>query len=170
LVERRILLVGMMGAGKTTVGRLLADRLGWRYVDSDEQVVAATGRTVRDIFERDGEAAFRREEAAALAAALVDDGGPAVVSVAGGAIVDPESRRRVAAAGTVVWLRAPVDVLASRAASGSSDHRPLLGSFDRLYESREPAYAEVADVVVDVADVPPEAVVARVLDAVSSSS
>lgn len=160
----------MMGAGKTVVGRMLAERLGWRYADSDEQVVTATGRTVREIFEQDGEVAFRREESAALAAAI-DAPGPAVISVAGGAVIDPANRERIAAAGTVVWLRAPVHVLAARARQ-AGDHRPLLDGGDveatmaRLYEAREPAYAEVADVVVDVEELVPAAVVDHIVGVV----
>lgn len=170
MVER-ILLVGMMGAGKTVVGRMLAERLGWRYVDSDEQVMAATGRTVREIFEQDGEAAFRREESAALRAA-VDAPGPAVISVAGGAVLDPANREHIASAGTVVWLRAPVDVLAVRATQAIG-HRPLLdGAADggvadvlaRLYDVRAPLYAGVADIVVDVVELRPAAVADRILE------
>jgi len=173
-----VLLVGMMGAGKTVVGRLLAERLGWRYVDSDEQVEAATGRTVRQIFEQDGEAAFRREESAALAAAVSDDSAPAVISVAGGAVLDPTNRARIAEAGTVVWLRAPVAVLAVRAQQ-SGDHRPLLdagsaldveATLAHLYVRREPAYAEVADIVVDVDELVPDAVVDRVLELMKGSA
>ena len=81
----------MMGSGKTTVGRLLAAQLGWDYVDSDDQVCRNTGRTVREIFETDGEAAFRREEKRALEDAA-RGGAPAVVAVAGGAVVDLEKR------------------------------------------------------------------------------
>ncbi|HZQ84316.1 MAG TPA: shikimate kinase, partial [Acidimicrobiales bacterium] len=88
-MTQRVLLVGMMGAGKTTVGRELSRRLGWSYFDSDAMVEAHTGKTVPEIFEERGEAAFRAEESRALAEAVTSDG-PAVVSVAGGAVLDPD--------------------------------------------------------------------------------
>jgi shikimate kinase len=148
----RILLVGMMGAGKTTVGRLLAERFDCPYVDSDEQVEAATGRTVPELFEVDGEAAFRAAESAALAGALATDG-PIVVAVAGGAVLDPANRDRLRRSGTVVWLRAEPATLAGRVGDGVG--RPLLdgdpaAALDRLDRVRRPLYREVADVAVDV--------------------
>ena len=121
---RRILLVGMMGAGKTTTGQLVARRLGWGYRDSDADVEAATGLTVPELFARDGEAAFRRAEAAVLAGACADPE-PSVVSVAGGAVLSPDNRRLIAASGTVVWLRAQPETLAARVGDGAG--RPLLG-------------------------------------------
>jgi shikimate kinase len=161
-----IFLIGMMGAGKTTVGKLLASRLGRAYLDSDEQVVANTGRTVPEIFEADGEAAFRAEEKRALTQAAA--GEPAVVSVAGGAVLDPENRKLLRDRGTVVWLRAAPATLAERVGDGAG--RPLLGddpgaALARLYPQREPVYAELADVVVDVDDLAPEQVVERIVDA-----
>ncbi len=153
-----------MGAGKTTVGRVLAGRLGRAYLDSDEQVQQTTGLTVPEIFEALGEAAFREAEKQALAAALAD--GPVVVSVAGGAVLDPENRRMLKEAGTVVWLRAPVDTLAHRV--GRGEGRPLLGddpaaALARLYEERRPLYEELADIVVDVEELTPEEVVEEIL-------
>jgi shikimate kinase len=147
----------MMGSGKTTVGRLVATRLGWTFVDSDEQVCQRTGRTVREIFETDGEAAFRREESAALrSAAHGNPDGPAVVAVAGGAVLDPANRALLHETGAVVWLEAPATVLAGRVRAGA-DHRPLLGDTadpeQRLAElaaARGPLYRELADAVLDV--------------------
>ena len=180
---RRVLLVGMMGAGKTTVGKLLARRLGWRYVDSDDEVQAVTGRTVKELFEAGGEQAFRPLESEALAAAL-DDDRPAVVSVAGGAVLDPANRGLLRRAGTVVWLRATPETLlervradasAAHARPGGVDHRPLLdrdpaGTITRLERERRPIYAEVAEVVVDVDGLAPEAVAERVLERVQAST
>ena len=147
-----MLLIGMMGSGKTTVGRVLAARRGCPHLDSDEQVQSRTGLTVPEIFETRGEPAFRAEEARALAEAI-DSAEPAVISVAGGAVLDPDNRRRMSAAGTVVWLRADPATLARRVGDGAG--RPLLAddpdaALRRLYDERRPLYEEVADVVIDV--------------------
>ena len=162
----RLLLVGMMGAGKTTVGRLLADRLGCPYFDSDAQVEAATGLSVPEMFAEHGEVAFRAAEAAALRRAL-DGASAVVVSVAGGAVLDPANRRLLRQAGTVVWLRATPETLAARV--GEGEGRPLLdedpaGSLVRLDRERRPLYEELADVVVDVDELAPTEVADRVLD------
>ncbi len=164
-MTERLLLVGMMGVGKTTVGQLLAERLGWRYLDSDAQVAQTTGRTIPEIFSEDGEAAFRAEEARALAEA-VSGADPTVVSVAGGAVLSRENRALLVRSGTVVWLRARPETLARRVGDGAG--RPLLGTdpgaaLAALYKVREPLYREVASVVVDVDELAPEMVVERVL-------
>jgi shikimate kinase len=161
----RILLVGMMGAGKTTTGQLVAHRLGWGYRDSDADVESVTGHTVPELFARNGEAAFRAAEADVLAAACAD-ATPSVVSVAGGAVLSPDNRRLIAASGTVVWLRARSETLAARVGDGTG--RPLLGddpaeAMVRLNAVRAPLYAEVADLVIDVDDLPAEEVARRIL-------
>ncbi|MDQ3570790.1 MAG: shikimate kinase [Actinomycetota bacterium] len=166
----RILLVGMMGSGKTTVGRSLATRLGYPYLDSDEQVERRTGHTVREIFEVQGEAAFRQEEKRALAEALSIDG-PVVVSVAGGAVLDADNRRRLQEAGLVVWLKAGVATLAERVVG--AQHRPLLGddplhSLTRLNLRRRPLYEELADLVIDVEQLTPEEVTEQIVQRVRS--
>jgi len=148
----RILLVGMMGAGKTTVGERLAERLGWAYLDSDAEVEAATGLTVPALFARDGEPAFREAEAAALARACASTH-PVVVSVAGGAVLRPENRTLLSSSGTVVWLRARPETLAARVGDGLG--RPLLeadpaGTLARLDAERRPFYEELADATIDV--------------------
>ena len=170
MAERHLVLIGMMGSGKTTVGRRVAARLGRRLYDSDAEVEARTGRTVREIFENDGEAAFRVEEARALADALADPE-PVVVAAAGGVVLDPRNRERLRQAGTVVWLDARPDALARRVSTGA--HRPLLGddpltALRRLDSERRPLYGEVADHVVPVEDRPLDDVVADVLAAVGA--
>jgi len=164
----RILLVGMMGAGKTTVGRLLADRLGCRYLDSDEEVQAATGKTVPELFAEQGEAAFRAAESAALADAVAGDG-PLVVSVAGGAVLNPANRDVLRRSGTVVWLRADPATLAARVGDGAG--RPLLdgdpaAALRRLDQVRRPVYQSLAAVTVDVDHLDADQVADEVLAAV----
>jgi shikimate kinase len=164
-MPERLLLVGMMGAGKTTVGRLLAQRLGWGYLDSDAQVTRTTGRSVPEIFSEDGELAFRKEETKALTTA-VSGADPMVVSVAGGAVLSEANRALLARAGIVVWLRARPETLSKRVGDGAG--RPLLGddpagALAALYEVRRPLYDSVAAVTVDVDDLSPEAVADRVL-------
>ena len=171
-MTRRILLVGMMGAGKTTTGHLLAQRLGWGYRDSDADVESATGLTVPELFARDGEAAFRRAEAAVLAESCADPS-PSVVSVAGGAVLSEDNRRLIAASGVVVWLRARPETLAGRVGDGLG--RPLLGddpaaAVVRLNAVRAPFYAEVADLVLDVDELDPVTVADRIIDAVDATA
>lgn len=163
---RRILLIGMMGAGKSTTGRLLADRLGWPYLDSDDEIERQTGRSVPEIWKEDGEAAFRVEESRVLAEACRSER-PAVVSVAGGAVLDLDNRAIIRAGGLVAWLRADVATLAARV--GTGEGRPLLSAgpaeaMARLYAIREPVYAELADVVFDVDRMAPPQVVDAIVE------
>jgi shikimate kinase len=162
----RLVLVGMMGSGKTTVGRELAARLGWAFRDSDAMIEASTGSTVAELFATGGEDGFRTEESRVLAEALAGTG-PVVVSAAGGTVLAPENRA-VLAAHTVVWLRADPATLAARV--GTGEGRPLLqadpaGTLVGLDAVRRPLYEEVADVVVDVDALDPATVVDRVLAA-----
>jgi shikimate kinase len=163
----RILLVGMMGAGKTTTGELVARRLGWEYRDSDADVETLTGCTVPELFARDGEAAFRMAEAKVLSAACGQER-PVVISVAGGAVLNENNRKLIRGSGTVVWLRADPQKLADRVGEGVG--RPLLEgdtgvAMARLSAERAPRYAEVADAVIDVDDLTPDQVADRVLAA-----
>ncbi len=155
------MLVGMMGAGKTSVGRRLAECRGWQFFDSDRQVEATTGRTVAEIWRTDGEPAFRRLEAQVLADALASTT-PRVIAAAGGTVLDEDNRRLLRMHKPVVWLRSRPETLATRVTSGT--HRPLLDEdpaavLERLAAIRRPYYEEVADVVVDVDDLTPEQVV-----------
>jgi shikimate kinase len=167
-----LLLVGMMGSGKTTVGRLVARRLGRPFLDSDAEVERSTGRSVAQIFAADGEAAFRVEERRVLEEAVASPA-PAVIAVAGGAVLDPHNRSVIEHAGTVVWLRADPATLARRVGDGRG--RPLLGSdppeaLERLAEERTPLYAEVADAVVDVDGAAPKAIAGAVLATLERSA
>lgn len=136
-----LFLVGFMGAGKTTAGRELARRLGWRFLDLDERIVAEAGRSVAEIFSKEGEAGFRRRESRALSEVLRETGnGPAtVVALGGGAWAQAQNRLRVDEVGApVVFLDAPLDVLAGRCAADTV-RRPLFDdaeNFRRLYEVR----------------------------------
>jgi shikimate kinase len=162
-VGEHLLLVGMMGTGKSTTGRILAARLGRPHVDTDEEVERRTGVSVREVFAAQGEPAFRRHEAAVLASVLASDV-PSVVSVGGGAVLDPVNRDAMRAAGTVVWLRARPDTLAQRV--GDAQDRPLLGAVSgdarrrelvRIDASRRALYDDVAMVTVDVDRLDPAA-------------
>ena len=164
-----VVLVGMMGAGKTTIGRRLARRLDRPFVDSDEQVEARTGRTVREIFEADGEPAFRKLETEALCEALSSPT-PSVIAAAGGTVLAEVNRAAMRDAGTVVWLRADPSVLAQRVRNGT--HRPLLADdpatvLRKLDADRRDLYESVAHHVVDTARRKPEDVVAAIVEVVS---
>jgi shikimate kinase len=150
-----LVLVGMMGSGKSTVGRTVAARLGRPLYDSDEMIEARTGRTVREIFRDEGEEAFRTLETEVLVEALAAPE-PSVIAAAGGAVLRAENRAALAAADArVVWLRADPAVLVERVRSGG--HRPLLdddpaATLRRMLTEREALYREVADAVVRVDD------------------
>ncbi len=163
-----LVLVGMMGAGKTAVGRRVATRLGRKLVDSDELIEARTGRTVRRIWEVEGEPAFRELETAALLEALAEPE-PLVIAAAGGVLLLEENRRALAQSGArVVWLRADPAVLAERATR--AHHRPLLdgdpvAAMNRLLPEREPLYRAAADAVVDTDRLDLDAAADRVMEA-----
>jgi shikimate kinase len=148
--DRPIVLIGLMGVGKTTVGRRLAKALGLKFRDADEEVERAAGRSVSEIFDDFGEAAFRDGERKVIARLL--DEPPMVIALGGGAFVDPETRARIKEKGVSVWLQADVDTLVKRVSR--RDTRPLLRDqephsvLQRLLEARTPAYAE-ADIHVD---------------------
>lgn len=146
-----MILVGMMGSGKTTIGRLLSEATGWPYVDNDELVRRSHGRTSREILAIDGEPMLRAAEASALALGL-ELVPPIIVGVAAGAILDHGHRQALDAGGLVVWLRADTATLVARAMDAT--HRPFVdtGGHEWLADAviqREPLYTSVADLVVD---------------------
>ena len=150
-MPRTIALVGLMGVGKTTVGRRLANRLGREFVDADAEIEAAAAMTVSDIFAKLGEPEFRAGEARVIRRLL--DGEPKVLATGGGAMLNPDTRALLKTRSVSVWLRADLDVLAARVSR--RDTRPLLRGKDprqvlgALAEARYPIYAE-ADLAVDV--------------------
>lgn len=139
-----IYLVGFMGSGKTTVGRQLAAELGWTFADLDEDIEAAEGRSISDIFATDGEAAFRRIESEALGARVrkIRCGAPTVLALGGGAFAQEQNREIVRGNGVSIWIDCPVELLWERVKG--NPHRPLArdrDSFFRLFESRAASYA-----------------------------
>ncbi len=169
-VAKHVVLVGMMGAGKSAVGRRVAARLVRPFSDSDTVVEDRMGRTVGEIWRTDGEATFRRLEAEALQSALADPT-PSVIAAAGGTVIDAGNRAALDADDAVViWLRADPAILLDRVRHG--DHRPLLAEdpeavLERLHEERLELYAEVADAVIDVDDLDLDEVAARVLEEIA---
>jgi shikimate kinase len=150
-----VYLVGMPGSGKSTVGPELAERLGVPYVELDGEIEREAGRTVREIFEQDGEARFRELEAAALSEAAERD--PSVVSCGGGVVLEPANRITLRATGDVVFLSVPFEVLRERVRPASE--RPLIraeGDLERLFREREPLYREFAAHVIDASGPPGE--------------
>ena len=161
----RILLIGMMGAGKTTVGHALTRRTGWDYLDNDELVRRAVGRGAPEVLEGAGEPELRHVEAAALEEAL-RTAPPVIAGIAAGTVLDPRNRERLRQAGFVVYLRASLDTLVGRVGSGAG--RPFLqpdprAALARLSEGREPLYEEVASIIIDVDERSPDAVAEQIV-------
>jgi len=167
LAGRPIVLVGMMGAGKTTVGRRLAAKLGRHFVDSDEEIEKAAGMTIEDIFATRGEAEFRTGEVRVIARLLKDR--DLVLGTGGGAFMNEETRALVKSAAISVWIKADFELLFQRVQRRSN--RPLLKTANPrqtlhdLIEKRYPTYAE-ADVTVVSTDVPQDQVATEVIEAV----
>jgi shikimate kinase len=168
--RRTIVLVGLMGAGKTKIGRRLAARLNLPFFDSDTEIEAAAGETIAEIFRNRGEAVFRDGERRVIARLLTQP--IHVLATGGGAFMDPATRSLIADRGVSVWLRADLDVLLARVAR--RNNRPLLQERDpravlaELIERRHPIYAE-ADVTIDSGEGPLELTTARVIAALAGS-
>ena len=158
-----VVLVGVPGAGKTTIGTALAAELGVLFRDTDADVEASTGRLIADIFVESGESEFRRLEAAAVATALAEHEG--VLALGGGAVLDPATRDLLGGR-PVVWLR--VGLAAASRRAGLSNARPLLfgnlrAQLKALMDARDPLYAEVAVLAIDTDDLPPDEAVAVIV-------
>lgn len=169
LGRRSIVLVGMPGAGKTTVGRRLAARLAIPFVDADHEIETAAGMAISDIFEVHGEAAFRDGERRVIRRLLGN--GPQVLATGGGAFMNAETRAAIAEAGVSVWLRADLATLMQRVRKRS--HRPLLANADpdevmrRLLVAREPTFA-LADLAIQSWETPHETIVATMIEALAA--
>ena len=165
-VPKTIVLIGLMGAGKSRIGRLLAQRLGLKFIDADKEIENAAQCSIEETFERHGEAAFRDGERRVIARLL--DGPVHVLATGGGAFMNQETRARIRECGLAVWLRADLDLLTRRVSRRRN--RPLLKKgkprniLERLMAERYPVYAE-APIVVDSGDEPPELIADRVIEA-----
>lgn len=164
-MSNHVVLIGLMGSGKSTVGRRLAKRLGRTFVDTDARIETSTGRRVREVFQTDGESTFRDIEASILRE-ILDGTEPSIVA-GGGGIILREENRRLLTDEHVIWLRAAPSLLAQRLSQSARrgvGHRPLidddpLGTLTSMHESRSVFYAEVSDDVIDVDDLSPDQVV-----------
>ena len=173
LGARSIVLVGMMGAGKSSIGRRLAARLDIPFVDADTEIEKAAGMSIADIFARHGEADFRSGEARVIARLL--DGGPQVLATGGGAFMNADTRAAIKAKGVSIWLTAEFDVLMRRINKRKND-RPMLqdrgsrgATLRELLAEREPVYA-LADLTVQSREVPHEAIVTEIVAALARFS
>lgn len=169
LTRKSIVMVGLMGAGKSAIGRRLATRLDMPFVDADTEIESAAGCSIEEIFERHGEEAFRDGERRVIARLL--EGPPIVLATGGGAFMDETTRKLVEGAGVSVWLRADLDTLVRRTAK--RNNRPLLKNdspaktLKSLMAIRHPIY-ELSDIVVESDDAPPEETVNRVCQALDA--
>jgi len=165
LGRRSIVLIGMMGVGKSSIGRRLAGRLNIPFVDADSEIEKAAGMSIADIFARHGETDFRSGEARVIARLL--ESGPQVLATGGGAVMNPDTRAAIKAKGISIWLSADVDVLMRRI-SKRRNERPLLQTEDpaatlrQLLAVREPVYAQ-ADIAVQSREAPHDAIVGEIL-------
>ncbi|TCS63506.1 shikimate kinase [Varunaivibrio sulfuroxidans] len=165
-LNRSIVLVGLMGAGKSSVGRRLAKTLEWPFIDADDEIVKAAGCSIEDIFELYGEAAFREGEKRVILRLL--EGAPIVLATGGGAFINPEIRATIKRRGVSVWLRAELSILYERTSRRAG--RPLLKSEDpravlkTLIDQRYPVYAE-ADIEIESRNEPHEVAVKAIIDA-----
>ena len=165
-LARSVVLVGLMGAGKSAIGRRLANRLGAAFTDSDRLVESRAGMSVPEIFQQQGEPAFRTLEHAAMADTLLAP--PQVIAAGGGAVLDPRTRENIRRRAVSIWLRASLDLLVERCAR--NDRRPLLRGRDiravleSLMAERHPVYAE-ADITIDSVAGPHDRMVTRLCEA-----
>jgi shikimate kinase len=162
LGRRSIVLVGMMGAGKSSIGRRLSARLGIPFVDADTEIENAAGMTIPEIFQMHGEPYFRAGEARVVARLL--DGEPGVLATGGGAVMDPHTRDLIAEKSVSIWLNADIDVLVKRTKRRSD--RPLVDKIKDLLPVREPLYAQ-SDITIHSRDEPHDNIVDDIIAALA---
>ncbi len=160
LRRRSIVLVGMMGAGKSSIGRRLAGRLSIPFVDADTEIESAAGMTIPEIFAKHGEPYFRAGEARVIARLL--EQGPQVLATGGGAVMDPHTRALIRGKGLSIWLKADIDVLLKR--TKRRGDRPLVDRIKELLPAREPLYAQ-SDITVQSRDEPHDIIVDEIVAA-----
>lgn len=168
LGQRPLVLVGLMGCGKSSIGKRLATRLSLPFIDADEEIERVAQKSISEIFADHGEAFFRERETKVIARLL--GSGPQVLATGGGAFITPETRQKIRDAGLSIWLRAELPVLMRRV--GKRDTRPLLKNGDpeqvmrKLMTARYPIYAE-ADITIESRDIPHDSIVAEIIAALA---
>lgn len=171
LSEKSLVLVGLMGAGKSAIGRRIASRLQMKFLDADTEIETAAGQSISNIFAEHGEAYFRDREEKIIERLLVD--GPLILATGGGAFMSSVTRNNIKTHGVSVWLRAELDVLMERV--GRRDHRPLLQTsnptevMQKLIDERYPIYSQ-SDITVESRDVAHEVIVQEILKAIANQS
>lgn len=168
LGTRSLVLVGLMGAGKSAIGRRLIARLNLPFLDADHEIEAAAGKSIADIFKEHGELYFRDREEKVIERLLMH--GPLILATGGGAFMSERTRRTICENGVSLWLKADIDVLMERV--GRRDHRPLLQTenpkavMENLMDERYPVYAQ-ADIIVESRDVAHEIIVGEIINALA---
>ena len=157
-IDKSIVLVGMMGAGKSSIGRRLASRLGIPFIDADAEIESAAGMTIPEIFEKHGEPYFRAGEARVIARLL--ENGPQVLATGGGSVMDAQTRALIDEKGVSIWLKADIDVLLKR--TKRRNDRPLVEKIRDLLPLREPLYAQ-ADIVIQSRDEPHDTIIDEIM-------
>jgi shikimate kinase len=155
---RSIVLVGMMGAGKSSIGRRLASRLGIPFIDADTEIESAAGMTIPEIFEKHGEPYFRAGEARVIARLL--ENGPQVLATGGGSVMDAQTRALIGEKGVSIWLKADIDVLLKR--TKRRNDRPLVEKIRDLLPLREPLYAQ-SDIIIQSRDEPHDTIIDEIM-------
>lgn len=158
LASRSIVLVGMMGAGKSSIGRRLAGRLGIPFIDADTEIESAAGMSIPEIFAKHGEPYFRAGEARVIARLL--DNGPQVLATGGGSVMNPQTRALIGEKAISIWLKADVDVLLKR--TKRRNDRPLAEKIKDLLPVREPLYAQ-ADIIIQSRDEPHDTIIDEIM-------